>query len=50
MSNDTKAAGQAGPPPLGKFSTLARLALIGVVLAAIAGTFAYLGGWLTPND
>jgi catalase len=27
----------------------ARLTLIGVALAAVAGTFAYLGGWLTPN-
>ncbi len=34
------------------FSTagaVARLTLIGVALAAVAGTFAYLGGWLTPN-
>ena len=31
-------------------STLARFALIGVALAAVAGTFAYLGGWFTPND
>src|SRR6202044_4100058 len=29
--------------------TMARLTLIGVALAAVAGTFAYLGGWLTPN-
>ena len=34
---------------LGAASTLARLTLIGVALAAVAGTFAYLGGWLTPN-
>jgi catalase len=27
----------------------ARLTLIGVAIAAIAGTFAYLGGWLSPN-
>jgi catalase len=26
-----------------------RLALIGVALATVLGTFAYLGGWLTPN-
>ena len=25
------------------------MTLIGVALAAVAGTFAYLGGWLTPN-
>jgi catalase len=35
---------------LGKASTLARFALIGGALASVAGTFAYLGGWLTPND
>ena len=29
---------------------MARLTLIGVALAAVAGTFAYLGGWLTPNE
>lgn len=29
--------------------TLARLILIGVILAAVVGTFAYLGGWLTPK-
>jgi catalase len=31
-------------------STILRLGLIGVVLAVIAGGFAYLGGWLTPRD
>lgn len=34
---------------LGTASTLARLALIGLVLAAVAAGFAYLGGWLTPR-
>jgi len=33
----------------GNANTLARLALIGVALAAVAGAFAYFGGWLTPN-
>jgi catalase len=28
---------------------LARFALIGVALAAVMGTFAWLGGWFTPN-
>jgi catalase len=37
-------------PPLGRSTTLARLALIGALLAAFAGTFAYLGGWLTPGE
>src|ERR1700684_1150428 len=36
-------------PPLNTASAVARLTLIGVVLGAVAGTFAYLGGWLTPN-
>jgi len=35
---------------LGTASTLARFALIGVALAAVIGTFAYCGGWFTPND
>lgn len=36
--------------PLGKAGVLARLAVIGLVLAAVGGTFLYLGGWLTPRD
>src|SRR4029077_14430944 len=36
-------------PRLGTAGTVTRLALIGVALAAVAGIFAYLGGWLTPN-
>src|SRR5580704_6620180 len=36
-------------PPLGTVGAVARLTLIGVAVAAVAGTFAYLGGWLTPN-
>src|SRR3984893_495590 len=35
---------------LSKAGTLARFTLIGVALAAVAGTFAYLGGWLTPSE
>jgi catalase len=50
MSNDTTAPEHAGRPGLGKASTLARLALIAIALAAVAGTFAYLGGWFTPTD
>src|ERR1700676_2298967 len=49
MSTDVKPA-EAAPPRLGTASALARLALIGVALAAVAGTFAYLGGWFTPNE
>src|SRR5216684_4401703 len=50
MSNYLEAPTEAVRPSLGKTSTLARLALIGVALAAVAGTFAYLGGWFTPNE
>src|SRR5438309_3712736 len=50
MSNDLKAPAQAGRPRLGKAGTPARFGLIGVALAAVAGTFAYLGGWFTPNE
>jgi catalase len=36
--------------PLPLASTLARFALVGVILAAVVAMFAYQGGWLTPND
>ena len=36
-------------PRLSTAGTVTRLTLIGAALAAVAGTFAYLGGWLTPN-
>src|SRR5271166_2540024 len=49
MSNGFKPA-EAEQPRLGKASTLTRFALIGVALAAVVGTFAYFGGWFTPND
>jgi catalase len=49
MSNDLKTPAEAAPP-LGKASMLARLALIGGLLAAVAGTFTFLGGWFTPNE
>jgi catalase len=49
MATDTQGTAETAPPRLGTAGTLARLALIGVALAALAGTFAYLGGWLTPN-
>jgi catalase len=50
MSIDIKGTAEAAPPRLGRAGTLARFALIGVALAAVAGTFAYLGGWFSPND
>src|SRR5262245_24025994 len=38
------------PPPLGAAVKLVRLARIGLVLAALAGAFAYLGGWFSPKE
>src|SRR6266851_534677 len=49
MSNYLEASAEIKRPRLGSASTLARFALIGIALAAVAGTFAYLGGWFTPN-
>src|SRR5439155_10122181 len=50
MSIDLKAPAEAARPRLGMAGMLARFALIGAALAAVAGTFAYLGGWFTPNE
>jgi catalase len=50
MSNYLEAPVEKSPPRLGKASTLARFALIGVALAVVVGAFAYLGGWLAPNE
>lgn len=50
MSIDLKAPAEAARPRLGTASTVARFALIVFALAAVAGTFTYLGGWLTPNE
>jgi catalase len=49
MSIDPGAPAEAAPPARQKVNTLARLTLIGVVLAAVAAAFAYLGGWFTPG-
>jgi catalase len=50
MSNYPETPAEAERPRLGMASPLAGLALIGAALAAVAGTFAYLGGWFSPND
>jgi len=49
MAADRDAPEGSERPRPGPAGTLARLALVGLILAAVAGTFAYLGGWLTPN-
>ena len=48
MSIDQQAPPDARPR-LSTAGTWAGLTLIGAILAAVAGSFAYLGGWLTPN-
>jgi catalase len=50
MTSDHHPPAGAEPPRLGKASALARFVLIGLALAAVAGTFAYFGGWFTPNE
>src|SRR5438270_1475337 len=50
MISGVKAPAETERPRFGRASTLARFALIGVALAAVAGVFAYLGGWFTPNE
>src|SRR5205809_644684 len=50
MSTYLEAPVQTERRPLSIASTLARLALIGVALAVVAGAFANLGGWLTLNN
>src|SRR6516225_200218 len=49
MTISLEPAPQAAASRLGRMATLVRLALIGAVLTAVAGAFAYLGGWLTPD-
>src|SRR5262249_61155210 len=46
----TNAHAEAQRPALSKGGTLAGFAVIGGVLVAIMGSFAYLGGWLAPKD
>lgn len=50
MPNDLQALGIAGRSRLGWVGTAVRLGLIGVVVAAVVGAFAYLGGWFSPNE
>lgn len=41
--------GERARPPLGPAGTLTLLALVGLILAGVLGTYAFLGGWLTPG-
>ena len=47
--NPSRITPVAGIAPLGAAGRLARFVMIGAVLAAVVGAFAWLGGWLTPN-
>jgi catalase len=48
--NVPRAPAEAARQRLGIASTLARLALIGVALAAVIAAFGDFGGWFAPND
>jgi catalase len=50
MSNYHTTQAEIAPARLSMASTLARLALIGMILGAVVAGFAYLGGWLTPKE
>ena len=49
MPNDSTASAENHPALLSKGGALVRLAGIGVVILAVAGTFLYLGGWFSPS-
>jgi catalase len=49
MPADREGPGARARPPLGPAGTLIRLALVGLILAGVLGTYAFLGGWLTPG-
>lgn len=49
-SQDSKAGAASSSAPLGSVSLAVRLLLIGAALLAVIAAFAYLGGWLTPNQ
>jgi catalase len=46
----SNAGAASGSAPLGSASLAVRLLLIGAALLAVIAAFAYLGGWLTPNQ
>lgn len=50
MSNKAQVSAETEQSSLGTPRTLARLALIGLILAAVVATYAYLGGWFSPHE
>jgi len=49
-SQESKAGAASRQAPLGSASLMVRLLSIGAALVAVIAAFAYLGGWLTPNE
>jgi catalase len=49
MSKQLEGPADTGRPRLGTSALVARLTLIGLILTSVVGSFAYLGGWLTPS-
>src|SRR6266404_9686097 len=49
-SSESDQSSQTGLAELSKASLIMRFTAIGVVIAGIAGLFAYMGGWLTPHE
>ncbi len=50
MASEHQPATGAEITPLGRGRTFARIAIIVALLAAIVGSFLYVGGWLTPRE
>src|SRR6202011_2336371 len=48
-SSESDQSSQTGLTELTRASLIMRFTAIGVVIAGIAGLFAYMGGWLTPH-
>ncbi len=48
-SSESDQSSQTGLAELTRASLIMRFTAIGVVIAGIAGLFAYMGGWLTPH-
>jgi hypothetical protein len=49
MALSSSEPNEAPPAELPRASLILRFAMIGVVIAGLAGLFAYAGGWFTPN-
>jgi hypothetical protein len=50
LADATGSTAETTRPRLTGAGALARLTIIGIALAAVAGRFAYFGGWFTPYE